>query len=464
MSFQKNSLKVKVWLYLALFSCILLVFLWLFQIAFLDDYYEWSKRKDLNKTANSIVENFDEQHIDSTLNMIAFKNGVCIEVLLKGNEEFISSYFNKGCMPNEKKGREIYQNHFIKSGLKKNGYTITNSFLKNKMLVYGLKLDEQTYIFVSASLEPLDATIKILSTQLIYVTFIVLILSFVIAYYISRKISEPIIELNDSAKKMSKGDYHVDFKGKTDISEIKELSNTLNPAKEELSKTEELRRDLMANVSHDLKTPLTMIKAYAEMARDLNSDDKEKREQNLNIIIEETDRLNLLVNDILELSKVQAKIGPLKLETINLTFLINKIIKRYDILKETENYTFIFEEKEEILVNADSKRIEQVIYNLVNNAINYVGADKTIWISLLKDDEKIRVEVKDNGKGIDEEDLPHIWDKYYKNEKKHQRNLIGTGLGLSIVKKILEDHKFSYGVISKKNKGTIFYFEIPCKK
>ena len=191
---------------------------------------------------------------------------------------------------------------------------------------------------------------------------------------------------------------------------------------------------------------------------------KEKREQNLNIIIEETDRLNLLVNDILELSKVQAKIGPLKLETINLTFLINKIIKRYDILKETENYTFIFEEKEEILVNADSKRIEQVIYNLVNNAINYVGADKTIWISLLKDDEKIRVEVKDNGKGIDEEDLPHIWDKYYKNEKKHQRNLIGTGLGLSIVKKILEDHKFSYGVISKKNKGTIFYFEIPCKK
>ena len=165
MSFQKNSLKVKVWLYLALFSCILLVFLWLFQIAFLDDYYEWSKRKDLNKTANSIVENFDEQHIDSTLNMIAFKNGVCIEVLL---------------------------------------YTITNSFLKNKMLVYGLKLDEQTYIFVSASLEPLDATIKILSTQLIYVTFIVLILSFVIAYYISRKISEPIIELNDSAKKCQK--------------------------------------------------------------------------------------------------------------------------------------------------------------------------------------------------------------------------------------------------------------------
>ena len=143
----------------------------------------------------------------------------------------------------------------------------------------------------------------------------------------------------------------------------------------------------MANVSHDLKTPLTMIKAYAEMARDLNSDDKEKREQNLNIIIEETDRLNLLVNDILELSKVQAKIGPLKLETINLTFLINKIIKRYDILKETENYTFIFEEKEEILVNADSKRIEQVIYNLVNNAINYVGADKTIWISLLKENQ-----------------------------------------------------------------------------
>ncbi len=460
LSLKKNSLTIKIWSYLAIFSCLILLFLWLFQIAFLDNYYEWSKRKDLNETAKKIVEYYDSKNIDSMLNMIAFEKGVCIEVLQRGNSSFISSSFNRGCMMKDKASRDQYQYHFIESGLKQNTYTITNSDLKNKMLIYGLKLDNQTYVFVSASLEPLDATTKILSTQLIYVTLLVLLLSFTIAYFISKKISAPIIELNKAATKMSKGNYNFKFNGNTDIAEIQELSNTLNQAKNELSKTEELRRDLMANVSHDLKTPLTMIKAYAEMARDLNNDNEEKRVQNLNIIIEETDRLNILVNDILELSKVQSSIEPIQKQTIDLTILMNQILRRYDILKETENYQFIFETTEPIMIKADPKRMEQVIYNLINNAINYTGEDKTIIINIIKLNEKIRVEIKDSGKGINPKDLPHIWDKYYKNEKKHKRNVIGTGLGLSIVKKILEDHGFSYGVISKKNIGTTFYFEI----
>lgn len=464
LSFQKNSLTVKIWLYLALFSCIILIFLWFFQISFLDDYYEWSKKRDLNETANKIIETYDKNNIETMFNMIAYEKGVCIEVLQKGDAAFISSSFNRGCMMFDKKNRTSYQYHFIESGLKKQSYIITNSDFKNKILIYGVKLDNQTYAFISASLEPLDATTKILSTQLIYVTIIVLLLSFVIAYFISKKISAPIIELNDGARKMSKGDYNFEFNGKTDIAEIQVLSNTLNHAKNELSKTEELRRDLMANVSHDLKTPLTMIKAYAEMARDLNSNNKEKRNQNLNVIIEEADRLNILVNDILELSKVQASIEPLKKEKIDLTKLMEKILKRYDILRETENYTFIFEEYESIIICADIKKMEQVIYNLINNAINYTGENKTIWIKILKFENKIRVEITDSGKGISSKDLPHIWDKYYKNEKKHQRNVIGTGLGLSIVKKILEDHKFQYGVISKKGKGTTFYFEIPIER
>ncbi len=460
LSFQKNSLTVKIWLYLALFSCIILVFLWLFQIAFLDNYYEWSKKKDLNETANKIIETYDKNNIETMFNMIAYEKGVCIEVLQKGDAAFISSSFNRGCMMFDKKNRTSYQYHFIESGLKKQSYIVTNSDFKNKILIYGVKLDSQTYAFISASLEPLDATTKILSTQLIYVTIIVLLLSFVIAYFISKKISAPIIELNDGARKMSKGDYNFEFNGKTDIAEIQVLSNTLNHAKNELSKTEELRRDLMANVSHDLKTPLTMIKAYAEMARDLNSNNKEKRNQNLNIIIEEADRLNILVNDILELSKVQASIEPLKKEKIDLTKLMEKILKRYDILRETENYTFIFEENESIIIHADIKKMEQVIYNLINNAISYTGENKTIWIKILKLENKVKVEITDSGKGISSKDLPHIWNKYYKSEKKHQRNIIG----LSIVKKILEDHKFQYGVISKKGKGTTFYFEIPIER
>lgn len=459
--FEKNSLKMKIWFYLTIFSCVILIFLWLFQITFLDQYYEWSKRKDLNETANRIIGSYNGHHVDSILNMIAYEKGVCIEVIQKGDSSFLSSSFNRGCMMREKNNRTAYQELFMKSNLTKKSYTITNSDLKNKILVYGLKLDHQTYVFVSASLEPLDATTRILSKQLIYVTFIVLFLSFIIAYFISKKISAPIIELNKGANKMSKGEYDFEFNGKTDIKEIQVLSNTLNQAKNELSKTEELRRDLMANVSHDLKTPLTMIKAYAEMARDLNFNQPKKRNQNLNIIIEETDRLTLLVNDILELSKIQSSVEPLKKETIDLTTMMKQIIKRYDILKETEQYQFLFTQTEPILVFIDAKKIEQVIYNLINNAITHTKEDKTIKINTIIKNHKVRVEIIDNGMGIDPKDLPYIWDKYYRNEKKHQRNVIGTGLGLSIVKNILEEHQFQYGVLSRKKHGTTFYFEIP---
>lgn len=458
--FRKNSLKVKIWSYLAIFSCAILIFLWLFQIAFLDQYYEWSKKKDLNESAIKILETYNQTDIETIINTIAYEKGICIEVLQKGESTFISSSFNRGCMMFDKKNRMSYQYHFIKSGKQKQNYIIKNSDFKNKTLVYGVRLKDQTYAFLSASLEPLDATTKILSTQLIYVTMIVLILSFIIAYFISKKISAPIIELNDEAKKMSKGNYNFEFKH-TDIAEIEVLSETLNQAKNELSRTDELRRDLMANVSHDLKTPLTMIKAYAEMARDLNIDNVRKRNQNLNIIIEETDRLNILVNDILELSKLQSSIEPLRKEVIDLTVLLHQILKRYDILRELENYNFFLEAPNSVFVSVDIKKIEQVIYNLINNAIHHTGEDKTVWIRIIESETKVRVEIADSGKGISKKELPYIWDKYYKSEKKHQRNIIGTGLGLSIVKQILEEHQFSYGVHSIKNKGTVFFFEIP---
>ena len=172
-----------------------------------------------------------------------------------------------------------------------------------------------------------------------------------------------------------------------------------------------------------------MIKAYAEMSRDLNGHDKTKRDQNMNVIIEEVDRLTILVNDILTLSKVQSNIEELTYTEFDLVEMINSIIKRYDILKEKENYKFIFKNKSPIIVKADKVKIEQVIYNLINNAINYTGDDKKITIKIKNAKNIVRVEIIDTGKGIDEKDIPYIWDKYYKNKKKHKRNLIGTGLG-----------------------------------
>ena len=259
---------------------------------------------------------------------------------------------------------------------------------------------------------------------------------------------------------MSKGDYDIVFDTDNGIDEINELALTLNQARDELSKTDELRRELLANVSHDLKTPLTMIKAYSEMVRDLTYDDKEKRDSNLNTIIDETDRLALLVNDILELSKIQSNVGELNIDSFDINKMIVSIINKFDYLKERDNYIFEYKENKNIMVYADKQKIEQVIYNLIGNAINYVGKDKKIIIKLINNDKKIKVEITDHGKGIDKEELNLIWDKYYKVDKKYKRNNVGTGLGLSIVKNILISHNSAYGVMSKKNKGTTFYFEL----
>lgn len=463
MKFQKNSLKVKIWFYLILFSVLILSFLWLFQIAFLDKYYEWYKTNTINEVSNKIEKKFTDENYENLLNSLSYEQDICIEVIKDNVPIYKSGEFNKGCFIGKEVDATNYKQEFINSNKTKTTYKIINPRFDNKTLVSAIKMDDDTYIFVNASLIPLDKTALILKNQLIFVVIGVFLLASLIAYFISRKISNPIIKLNSSASKMAKGEFDVVFETNEDIAEINELTDTLNHTRDELAKTEELRRELMANVSHDLKTPLTMIKAYAEKIKDLTYKDETKREHDLNVIIEETDRLNLLVNDILDLSKIQSQTSILNYEKFNINKLISDILKRFDILVEKDNYKFIFENKTKIIVEADKKRIEQVIYNLINNAINYVGKDKTVIINTVKIKNKIRVEVIDHGNGIDNDILPLIWDKYYKIDKQHKRNSKGTGLGLSIVKNILEKHNYEYGVISNKGSGTTFYFEIDIK-
>ncbi len=209
-----------------------------------------------------------------------------------------------------------------------------------------------------------------------------------------------------------------------------------------------------------ISTPLTLIKANAEMVHDLTYANAEKRNKNLDVIIKETDRLNMLVEDILDLSKAQSKTMKLDLKRLNLVELVKTILTRYEVLKEKNGYNIIFNSDKEFVIKADRKRLEQVIYNLINNAINYTGKDKLVTVNLVDKKNKVRFEVIDTGKGINKEDINYIWDKYYKADKSYHRVTVGTGLGLSIVKNILEMHNFKYGVETSK-KGTKFYFEAP---
>ena len=454
---KKNSLKINIWLFLIAFSIFILCFLWFFQIIFLDSYYKSYKTGELDKAASELRKsiNLNQQKIEN----IAQKRDICIEIY--GDNIYAATVSNKGCMEFGNKNFKVKRD-FINSGLLEQHYNLINERYQNETLIYALKLDTDLYAFINASLEPLDSTITILSNQFIITTIVVLILSLIIGYLISKKLSKPITQISNEARKLADGNFNANFKTDINIYEINELADSLNYAKDELSKTETLKRDLMANVSHDLKTPLTMIKAYAEMVRDITYNNKEKREENLNTIIDETDRLTLLVNDILDLSATESGNTTLKLEEVDLIELINQVIQRFKILSEKEKYQFIFTHPNSTIIKADYKRIYQVVYNLINNAINYTGEDKKIYINIEENKYKYIVQIKDTGKGIKKEELKHIWDKYYHSDKKHKRNSYGTGLGLSIVKNILQMHNYKYGVISS-DKGSTFYFEIPKK-
>ena len=431
------------------------------QIVFLNKYYEVYKKNQLNDIVNSIKSN-DSMDVH-TLEDIAYNYGVCVSIYSNGIIQTISNTYNKGCLFSDKTSSDNYITSFVESGNTEDTRLLYNKRFGNKTIIKALKYNDEVYIFLNTSIQPLDSSIILLKSQYGYIALIIFGISLIISYVISSQISRPIVKISDSAKKLANGDFNVSFSTDSKVQEIKELSTTLDLAKNELSKTDELRRDLMANVGHDLRTPLTMIKAYAEMTRDLESQTPEKRAENMNIIIEETDRLNVLVSDILDLSKLQSSTYELKTEEFDLNELIRNIIKRFYILIDNDGYEFIYNNDKEIKVKADKKRIEQVIYNLLNNAVNYTGEDKKIYINVTDEKKKVLVEIRDTGKGIDKEEIKYIWNKYYHNEKKHKRNAFGTGLGLSIVKTILESHNYKYGVKSVKNKGTTFYFEIDKK-
>ena len=446
---KSNSLKVQIWKYLSIFSIFILSFLWLFQVLFLNKFYEFSKIKQLDNTINLIKESYNNNSLYSNIDNYAEDNGICIQIFTDKKIIYDSQIFNKGCMPKNVDYRDV----FIKSSLDKETYKLINPRFNNEVLLKAIKLNSNTYAFLSSSLQPLDGAVEIIKKELVIVSIMVLLFSFLIGYFISKKLSKPIEKINKTAKIMAQGDYeNAYFFIDENILELNELVATLNQTNDELTKIDELQKEILANVSHDLKTPLTMIKAYAEMVRDLTYKDDIKREDNLNVIIEETDRLNLLVNDIIELTKINNDLQNLNITEFDLVELINSIINRFSIM----DANFVFKNKLPIIVKADKIRIEQVIYNLIINAINYTGKDKKVIINLKENDKYVHVEIKDTGKGIDEEDLKLIWKRYYKVDKKYRREKKGSGIGLSIVENILKKHKFNYGVNSIKNKGTTF--------
>nr|MBQ4318219.1 HAMP domain-containing histidine kinase [Clostridia bacterium] len=305
------------------------------------------------------------------------------------------------------------------------------------------------------------ATVNTLHFQLGIISAVLLLIALIMAFAVSRSISRPIARLTHSAKRLASGNYEMGFEDDRMINrsyrEIAELAGTLEYAAGELSKTESLRRELIANISHDLRTPLTMIEGYGEVMRDLPG---ENTPENVQIIIDEAKRLSSLVNDVLDLSKIQSGAAEFTKQPLDITALIESTLTRYNKLCEADGYRIIFNYDVHVTVEGDMTRLTQVIYNLVNNAVTYTGEDKTVFVTQAPSNGRVRISVTDSGEGIPPEKLEYIWDRYYKGDKAHRRASVGTGLGLSIVKSVMEQHGGSYGVDSVLGRGSTFWVEM----
>lgn len=455
---KKTSIQAKTLFFLLSYNIVIIVLLWVCQIKILDIYYEKEQVDNMDNIVSSLKET-NSIELVSKLQDIAYDNDVCI--VLTSNISVVETYnINmNGCAlkSGNSKVKELMYN-FVQSEETLKSYRFVNDDKHISALMYGVKVGNSD-VFIYSNLEDISDFTLLIKRQLMYVCVVGIFIAIIMSIFLSNKITEPITRITKKAKKMGTGDTDVSFE-ESGIKEIDELSETLTQAQEEMVKTDELRRDLMANVSHDLKTPLTMIKAYAEMIRDISYKDSEKMNEHLGIIVDETDRLTVLVNDILDLSRMQSNADTLSIEKFDLAEDIKTIVNRYQIIKETEKYIINVEMPDSIMIKADKKKLNQVIYNLINNAINYTGDDKTVTVRVTKHKKYYLVEIIDTGKGIKESEIPYIWNKYYKNDKNHQRNVVSTGLGLSIVKEILELHGYEYGVKSVLKKGSIFYFKI----
>lgn len=314
-------------------------------------------------------------------------------------------------------------------------------------------------LIINMPLAPVEDTVSILKWQLFYITFILLAAALLISFLISRSFTRPILEIKKASEIMASGDFSVRINTKKQ-DEIGKLADTINYLGQQLSKIEQLRKDLIANVSHELRTPLSLIRGYAETIRDVSGNFPEKREKQLEIIIEETERLSRIVDDILNLSQLQSGYITLNKGQFIIKDVLNAVVKRYDILSEKIGVKIIQNSSNDAILEADEARIEQVLYNLINNAINHTQKGGTITVRTIDLPGAVRFEVSDTGSGIPEADIPHIWDRYYKADKTSGKQSMGTGLGLAIVKGVLEAHQAVFGVESLKDQETTFWFEL----
>lgn len=438
--------------------------------------YEANKIKSIQEVGSFVEKFIEDERLDEFVDYMQSQSDTCIMVYQSSSSGGMqASIGNRGCMissiTNSERAKFVTKaigskNHSYLARVTNNSsdFGVDGDQSNNFDTIVYTKIvnaaDYSSIIMVSGNISPLNATTETLASQMRYIALFMIVAVAILTLLMYRHIAKPIIGITSNAKQLPQGKYTVDPKTNR-YKEAADLNNTLVQAANDIQKADKAKRDLISNVSHDLRTPLTMIGGYGEMMIDLP---EEKTDENIQVIVDETKRLNALVNDLLDMSRLQDGRIVLHKEVFDISALLKTQLQKYDVYRMQEGYTIESELLDAIYVNADKKRIEQVINNFLNNAVNYGGEAKHIIVREIKKENTVRIEVQDFGEGIDPKDLDNIWDRYYKVDKEHVRVANGSGIGLNIVKQLLELHGVPYGVNSSKGKGSTFYFEMPIEK
>lgn len=341
-------------------------------------------------------------------------------------------------------------------------YHVAETSSDSRQMIVGRTTKDGRYcVLLSTSLAQVNEASKVLGLLLPGIAVLLILPTLAVAWLFSQRVTSPLTQLSAAANQMASGDYGVRIPvPETRQDEFGQLCRDFNHMAGQVQQSAQLQRDILANVSHDLRTPLTIIKGYAETVRDLTGDDRKRRDSQLDIIIRESDRLTTLVNSVLELSKVSSGAEKCEIVQFSLCQLCEEVADRYTALCHQNNWQLILElpENDDLEVLADPAMLERVLHNLLGNATHHLGDDGIFLLRAMRVKDEIRVEVEDHGPGIPADELPHLFDRYYRCRSNAGRQ--GTGLGLSITKAILQQHKARFGVDSTVGKGSTFWFQL----
>lgn len=421
--------------------------------------------------------------VQDELHVLCEKNNISYIVLDMDNEKLITNVHDTNMLKQQLSGYLL--NQAQKGGKvldSTDNYQLMRSqdpWNQSEYIEMWGQLDDNVNFLIRSPVESIRESVALSNRFLIYVGMGTLIICIGLVWYFSRRITKPIQELAELSDHMANLDFEAKYtsggnneigelgdnfnrmskKLEKAISELKQANNSLQQDIEQKEKMEQMRTEFMGNVSHELKTPIALIQGYAEGLKEGVNDDPESRDFYCDVIMDEAGKMNRMVKNLMTLNQLEFGNDKVEFERFNLTELIGGVLQSMDILSQQKDVKLIFREENPVYVWGDEFKIEQVVRNYVSNAYNHVNEEKIIEVKILQEDGLAKVTVFNTGKPIPEEDVPRIWDKFYKVDKAHTREYGGNGIGLSIVKAIMESMHQQYGVKNYDN-GVEFWFTL----